>query len=88
VLSDSVSDAILDSGTSLITIPYNDFLSFSSKLKSKHNDVVCEMGSISACYFERSCAHYFDSLDYIKVQLGDNYVYGVSPRDYLVDIEH
>jgi Eukaryotic aspartyl protease len=89
IYSDKTSKAIIDSGTSLITVPYEDFQKLNKLYNSQflvNYDYVC-FEEYHICVFAGKCSGWWNRLEPIKLQFSGDKVLTVPPEDYLTDVE-
>lgn len=85
IFSGDASSCIVDSGTSMITVPVSDFNRFKAIIDAKWPDeeIYCQDGVM--CFYYGKCAEFVPKLDHIKIQLGDNWIFSVAPEDYMIE---
>lgn len=71
----------------MITIPNSDFKKMKAIIDAKwpNENIYCDEGESSFCLYDGKCAEFIPKLGHVKVQLGDNWVFSVSPEDYMVE---
>ena len=78
--------AILDSGTSLITLPSQEYEKivdiYHTKFKTT-DSFGCQTEPM-LCYFRAKCSTITPKLKNLKFQLGDDYDFNVPPEDYTI----
>ncbi|CDW83707.1 eukaryotic aspartyl protease family protein [Stylonychia lemnae] len=86
ILGSSTSKAIVDSGTSMITVPRDVFSKFKSTLDTSYSseDISCDDQDMM-CFYQGECKDYYSKFKHLKIQLGDRWVFTIPPQDYLVD---
>lgn len=85
--SGKTSKAILDSGTSFISVPGADFNRIIKLLSKRHStDFGCQNND-TLCFFLGECKDKIKKLEPIQIQLGDDWDFGVPPEDYMLDYE-
>lgn len=81
VFSHETTKAILDSGTSFITVPSSDFKKIQRAYQSRFSVIFnCQTtGGAPFCFFVENCEKTYTKLDHLQVQLGDDWQFSVPP---------
>ena len=78
------NNAIIDSGTSLVMMPYNDLLALASLIANSSDDLVmiCEYG---LCFSPTSCSDFAEELSDVGFSMGTSQVFYLTPSQYLME---
>lgn len=87
IFSSETKIAILDSGTSMMSMPFTDFNKFKKIYQAAYPGEFTCLDKQNLCFFMSKCSNYLSKLDYIKIQLSDHWEYKVHPEDYTIDYE-
>ncbi len=81
----SATSCIVDSGTSMITVPTEDFNRFKTIIDVEwpEEEIYCLEGEY--CYYLGKCSEIIPKLNHFEIQLGDDWVFSVAPEDYMVE---